>query len=35
LTPDDVWAWNKDLLGFEPQRGDLYPLYDDLGWKPQ
>ncbi len=32
LTPDDVWAWRSDLNGFQPRRGDLYPLYDEISW---
>lgn len=35
LTPDDVWAWRSELLGFSPQRGDLYPLYDGLRWSSE
>jgi ABC-type transport system substrate-binding protein len=35
LTPDDVWAWRSELLGFAPQRGDLYPLYDGLRWSSE
>lgn len=34
LTPDDVWAWRSNLVGFQPRHGDLYPLYDHVNWKP-
>ncbi len=31
LTPDDVWIWQKNAVGFNPFARTLYPSYHSLG----
>jgi peptide/nickel transport system substrate-binding protein len=35
LSPNDVWAWSDDVVGFSPSIDVLYPLYQGVSVDPR